>query len=442
MSSQVGFNTRHSKLDRLIQSQEDGAWGVDFDGILKERFDLYKLTTFAPNKRLPIHSWYSYLQGFSAQLVELLLNHFQATQRHTVLDPWCGVGTTNIVCAQKGVFSFGVDISPLATFITQTKLNGVPNISELNKVIDRLRRRLKTATLPNTLSQFKCINQCIPENTLKQLNFLKTAIRQIRRKPLRDFFFLALLVTLEQLSTLKKDGAHYKLLSEPTQTNVWFVFEETVRHFIMHDDLFNNTPATNPEDANIKIGDSRLLHGIHDASINFVITSPPYLNRDNYIAQNKLELMFGDFVEDFSEYRKLTHSTLRSHVEARSNNFVSDLNIPHLTTCLERLRERRGILNNKDVLPMTEGYFIDMHLSLQAIYRVLERRGKVALVVGNSCWGGVLFEVDKLLVEIARNVGFRHNAIWVTRYKLNSAQQITRFGKKMVRESIVLLEKP
>jgi hypothetical protein len=38
-------------------------------------------------------------------------------------------------------------------------------------------------------------------------------------------------------------------------------------------------------------------------------------------------------------------------------------------------------------------------------------------------------------------VGFSLKEVWITRYKLNSAQQINRFGKMSLRESVVMLEK-
>ena len=82
-----------------------------------------------------------------------------------------------------------------------------------------------------------------------------------------------------------------------------------------------------------------------------------------------------------------------------------------------------------------------MFNSFKEISRVLVKKGKVAMVVGNSCWAGVSIEVDKVLTTMAKTLNFRPLKIWVTRYKLNSAQQIAKFGKIPIRESIILLEK-
>jgi len=441
-SAKVSYNSRHSSLDRLNQSQEVGNWEMDYKGLFSERLDLYKLTTFSPNKLLPLHSWYPYLQGFSAQLVELLLDHFKADKTHKVLDPWCGVGTTNLSCAQKGIYSFGIDISPLAIFIAKTKLNGIPSEYDLRNTIHRLQSRLASAHLIVKSSKFDIVNRCIPAETLSKLDFLKIAIRRIRREKLKNLLFLALLISLEQLSTLQKDGAHYKFRYEPKRKDVWPLFNEILNWMSNSGELFRRSFKVVSKKADIRVGDSRSLEGILSKSINFVITSPPYLNRDNYIAQNKLELMFGDFVKDFSDYRKLTHSTLRSHVEAFSEKFKDKVKVPQLNNYLQILWERRDMLNNNQVISMTEGYFIDLNISLKEIYRVLKRGGRVALVVGNSCWADVLIEVDKMIVEIAYKLGFKPEAIWVTRYKLNSAQQIASYGKRMLRESIVFLKKP
>jgi len=47
-----------------------------------------------------------------------------------------------------------------------------------------------------------------------------------------------------------------------------------------------------------------------------------------------------------------------------------------------------------------------------------------------------------LLSELAETVGFVTEQVWATRYKGNSSQQMGRFGRVPVRESIVFWRKP
>ena len=67
---------------------------------------------------------------------------------------------------------------------------------------------------------------------------------------------------------------------------------------------------------------------------------------------------------------------------------------------------------------------------------------KVALVVTNVRFEGELLPVDLVLSEIAEAAGFRVEEIIVARYKGNSSQQMGKYGRVPVRESVVVWSKP
>ena len=86
---------------------------------IENKFEWGELATFVPNKPLPIYNWFYYKEGFSRELVLRLLEKFKA--KGTVLDPFCGVGTTNLACREKGIDSVGFELSPLALFAAKAK---------------------------------------------------------------------------------------------------------------------------------------------------------------------------------------------------------------------------------------------------------------------------------------------------------------------------------
>ena len=87
------------------------------------------------------------------------------------------------------------------------------------------------------------------------------------------------------------------------------------------------------------------------------------------------------------------------------------------------------------------GYFDDLTKTLKEIYRIIKPKGKCAFVVGNTRWGGIVVPVDHLLLKIAEQIGFKAEKILITRHKGNSPQQMKKFGKIPVRESIVFFKK-
>jgi hypothetical protein len=90
---------------------------------------------------------------------------------------------------------------------------------------------------------------------------------------------------------------------------------------------------------------------------------------------------------------------------------------------------------------MIEGYFEDMNLAIREMAKMLKPGGLVALVVDNVRFEGELIPVDLILSEIATKYKLRTLEIRVPRYKGNSSQQMGRFGRVPVRESIVFWQK-
>ncbi|MEM2818994.1 MAG: DNA methyltransferase, partial [Nitrososphaerota archaeon] len=89
--------------------------------LMEERWDWGKLVTFIPNKKLPVYSWFYFKEGFSRNFVHLMIDLFKLEDGSMVLDPFVGSGTTLVACKERGIDSVGVDIAPLAVFVSQTK---------------------------------------------------------------------------------------------------------------------------------------------------------------------------------------------------------------------------------------------------------------------------------------------------------------------------------
>jgi DNA modification methylase len=65
--------------------------------------------TFTDNMKLPVHRWYRYSAGFSAQWVEQLIREYAPS---SVLDPFVGSGTTLLAASAAGVRAYGYESHP------------------------------------------------------------------------------------------------------------------------------------------------------------------------------------------------------------------------------------------------------------------------------------------------------------------------------------------
>jgi hypothetical protein len=170
-----------------------------------------------------------------------------------------------------------------------------------------------------------------------------------------------------------------------------------------------------------------------------LITSPPYVNRYDYTRSYSLELCFA-FVRNFEELKALRFGILRSHIEARVQ---PDERPRHhaVQEVLQALEQRRRRLNNPRIPAMIAGYFVDMERVIQEWARILAPNAWVVMVVDNVRFDGEMIPVDLILCDMAERVGFETEAIWIARYKGNSSQQMGRYGRVPVRESVLIWRK-
>lgn len=94
-------------------------------------------------------------------------------------------------------------------------------------------------------------------------------------------------------------------------------------------------------------------------------------------------------------------------------------------------------------MQVISGYFDDMESLLIEIYKKTIKNGRVAIVVGNSAYGGVIVPTDLLIAEIGEKIGFSVEEILVTRHLTTSSQQRNKLEPVIdyLRESIVILKK-
>ena len=62
--------------------------------------------TFQLNHGEAIHSWYSYIEGYSSCFVEDIIDELSSENIRTVYDPFGGTGTTPLVASKRGMQPF------------------------------------------------------------------------------------------------------------------------------------------------------------------------------------------------------------------------------------------------------------------------------------------------------------------------------------------------
>ena len=411
---------------------------VKYAHLLQEKPDYRRLVTYVPNKKLPVYNWFKYKEGFSQQLVFKLLLDWKISKDEIILDPFAGCGTALLACKEFGYKAVGLDILPVAVFVAKIKLQDWPDLALLHNAIEALfDKKYKQPTL--SFPKIGIIDKAFPKKIQDEILFYKECISELER-PLQDFLMLGLISILERVSYTSKDGQFLRLVDR----NIPSV-KKTLKEQLseMLDDLYQQQQVLfKGGKAKVEIlqDDAREpdLPKKYWGKIGAVITSPPYLNRYDYSRTYSLELCTL-FVDQFSDLRDIRHSLLRSHIESREHE-GKEISLPALDEILKNLKMKD--LNNDRIPIMIRGYFEDMNLVIKQLVHYLRPGGLIALVVANARFEGELVPTDLILSELAENHGLKTESVWVTRYKGNSSQQMGRYGRIPVRESIVFWRKP
>ena len=193
----------------------------------------------------------------------------------------------------------------------------------------------------------------------------------------------------------------------------------------------------NGESEQVLIDGSTLevLPTMPDNIYSAVITSPPYANRYDYTRTYALELAYlgiGDGI--FNLRQRLLSCTVesRSKVEQLQgyyksigalDRFENILRVVQNNKALQevnralQIRWNNGDMNNKGVLPMIDQYLTELTFVFGEIYRTCKSGAHVAFVNDNVRYGGEIVPIDTITTNLAEELGFIPEKIYVLAQK-------------------------
>ena len=379
---------------------------------IQEKLEWGSLATPAPNKTEPVHNWFYYKEAFSKQLVMKVLDMFGTSEGQLVLDPFCGVGTTMLACKERGMDSVGFDAHPLAVFVSRVKLRDyrrVELLREMNRILES--RFVK----PRLRIKNRLMKRGFPKQSLEEIVFYRDLIMQARNKDVRDFLLLGLMNVAMRCSWINKDGAVIKIKKKKNIPFPRKVLKNQFKRMLKDLDRIRFQKSR----VRVDFGDARRL-GLTDNLADFIITSPPYLNKREYESVFSIEQgLFLDMI-GFGPYSDYIGSDIKE-LEKDSAKLLD-------------------VLGDETRLPKTAVvYFLDMFQAIEEMYRVCRPRARVAVVVGNGCFPSGVVDSDLILSKIAESVGFRAKRIVVLNKRWWTKKRTKKGG--IMRESLLVWEK-
>lgn len=373
-------------------------------------------SNFVDNMRLPVHRWFRYSAGFSAEWVKsVVAAHDDSQQR--VLDPFVGSGTTCLACDEMGVPSIGLEAHPFVIRVARTKLGYAADAERFTRLAaEAVARARRIATAVPSTSPL--MGKCFSPLSLAALEQLRVAIEQADDgSPEASLLWLALVTSLRPASEAGTAPWQYVLPGrrKTVPLDPAIIFRRIVDMFAA--DMKAMARVATPL-ARIENDDARECRSVPDGWATLVITSPPYANNYDYADATRLEMTF---LREISGWGDLQEAVRRHLVRACSQHVPPgsvdlDATLAHADLApirdeisevcrqLSEVRLERG--GKKTYNNMVACYFLDMARVWKALRRACATPSEVCFVLGDSAPYGVYVPVAEWHGRLAVAAGF------------------------------------
>ncbi|HAX76998.1 MAG TPA: methyltransferase [Cyanobacteria bacterium UBA11372] len=350
---------------------------------LKEKFLAQKLIEFnanIPQSNLNIEdktrsNIFTWRGQFSPQLIENLLLSYCPRDAH-ILDPFAGSGTVIYEAACFGLRACGCELNPAAWILTRTyQLINLPS-AKRDRLIIYIAEKLQNYFPKSKIFENIEIDEISYNNFQKFINYLDKETDYFD-KIILDAFVILLDLANNKLTTSHIHNTFYKLCQ-----------------------VIKNFPYSEAPLASL-LCDARCLP-VETDSIDFVVTSPPYINVFNYHQnyRRSAEALGWDLL-------KIAKSEIGSNRANRGNRFLTVIQ-----------------------------YCLDMAFVLRELQRVCKYDARIIFVVGHeSNVLGVPFYNAEIISELFTRANLFDLALRQKRTFKN------KFGKNIREELLNLLNK-
>ncbi len=426
---------------------------------LLEIFNMFKIprsngvANKLDNNDRQFHDWYRFVLSFPPHLVRDYINKFGLKHGQTILDPFCGTGTTIVEAKLHGINGIGVEQNMMAYFASNVKINWDLDADELirhaTQIADYANKKNKNKLNYDNLKSLPIeqnkllLKESISPLPLHKSLLLKEQIDKQSSSPFYNHELLAfakcLVFSISNLHFGPEVGVRRKKKIDAPVIESWLSEIKSIAQDI-------SNASNNKTDSIIYNNDSRDLSTIlKPNSIDAVFTSPPYPNEKDYTRTTRLESVMLDFIHNKKELQLLKRGLLRSNTRNVYKGDDDDIwieknvEIQRIADDIEKKRIKLGKTSGFEKLygKVTKLYFGGMARHLSNLRPFLKTGAYLGYVVGDQAsYLQILIKTGELLADIAKSLGYEIINIDLFRTRLSTTTRM------QMREEVVILRWP
>lgn len=364
------------------------------------------------------HAIHPYPAKYIPQIPKALIREL-ASIGDTVLDPFCGSGTTLVEALRLECHAIGIDANPLACLISRSKttlLNEaeVDCLRGLVEEISYFAQQTFMGTLPlfpelspfpqtAPMPAFEGVEEWFDQPVIEELSFIKTKCLSLGSEKARQLALTAFSAIIVTVSRQDSDTRYVRRQKNIKPGDTLQLFSRTLAQAVQRVVEFGEEV------------DGRFTATIHQANIleppdiepvDLVVCSPPYPNAYSYHLYHRTRMLWLDM--DQPKFKQEEIGSHRKYSHKGSNGATADTFRGELFTILSWLSH------------------------------TLKPNRYACFVIGDSTIKGQRIQNDQLLIEVAEAAGYEASAN-LTRHLQASKKSFNPAIGKIKDEHIVIL---
>ncbi len=319
------------------------------------------------------HGFHPYPAKYTPQLVNKFFNLY-CKRGFTILDPFCGSGTTLVEGVLNGMDSVGIDLNPIAYIISRAKTNhySLEEIDEIRNFNSEIQLESKNGSFGNGKNNenilipiFPNRNHWFQDNVSKELALLKNEIDKFENQNIKDVLYCAFSKIIVKVSNQDSEVRYTAKNKNHPDGIVFSAFKNTVSNYIQ---ILSSKEHTISANAEVHNGDTNdVLVNYPDNYFDFVITSPPYINTFDYYLYHKQRMFWFGY-----DHRPVRQKEIGNHHRIDTKEF--DVAIA------EYINSMSKIMNGLSRVSKPNSYFV--------------------MVIGDGIIEGSTIDMSQVIAEI------------------------------------------